>query len=75
MAVVVPQCVLPCSNSINISTAFDKQSSTLIRVLQGQRILAVDNEVVGELKVPVESAPASYPRVELLFQVVRSCLR
>ncbi|KAI1368777.1 heat shock protein 70 family [Xylaria arbuscula] len=74
MAVITPQCVLPCSNIINITTALDNQSTMLIRVLQGQRVLAGHNKVIGEFEIPVELAPASFVRVEVLFQVVSPCL-
>ncbi|KAK5629959.1 hypothetical protein RRF57_005674 [Xylaria bambusicola] len=69
MAVVAPQSILPFSSTFNISTAFDQQSTLLIRVLQGQRVIAADNRVIGELEIPVTLGPASLPRVEVLFQV------
>ncbi|KAI0523826.1 Hsp70 protein-domain-containing protein [Xylaria bambusicola] len=75
MAVVAPQNVVPFSTTFNISTAFNKQSTLLIKVLQGQRVLAADNRVIGELEIPVTPGPASIPRVEVLFQVTSQAVR
>ncbi|KAI0966303.1 HSP70-domain-containing protein [Xylaria arbuscula] len=70
MATIVPRSALPVIGSMNFSTAIDGQSNMLIRVLQGQRVLAADNLVIGELELPLAPAPAGIPRVGVTFKVL-----
>ncbi|KAI3320014.1 HSP70-domain-containing protein [Xylariaceae sp. AK1471] len=56
---------LPLRTVQNFSTAIDEQSSMLIRVLQGERVVAADNLLIGEFELPLTPAPAGIPRVEI----------
>ncbi|KAI0429269.1 heat shock protein 70 family [Xylaria sp. FL1042] len=69
MATVVPRTFIPHRKSQNFTTAIDGQSTMLIRVLQGQRVLAADNLVIGEFELPLTPGPAGTPRVEVTFTV------
>ncbi|KAI0538209.1 heat shock protein 70 family [Xylaria digitata] len=69
MANVAPQNIVPFITSWNFTTAVDGQSSMLIRVLEGQRVLAANNLVIGEFELPLTPAPAGVPRVEITFRV------
>ncbi|KAI0417943.1 HSP70-domain-containing protein [Xylaria grammica] len=69
MAIVAPQNAIPFNARMNFTTAVDGQSSMLIRVLEGQRVLAASNLVLGEFELPLTPAPAGVPRVEVTFKV------
>ncbi|KAF2968933.1 hypothetical protein GQX73_g4623 [Xylaria multiplex] len=66
---VAPQKPIPFLASWNFTTAVDRQSSMLIRVLEGQRVLAANNLVIGEFELPLTPAPAGVPRVEIAFRI------
>ncbi|RWA08902.1 hypothetical protein EKO27_g6219 [Xylaria grammica] len=53
MAIVAPQNAIPFNARMNFTTAVDGQSSMLIRVLEGQRVLAASNLVLGEFGLPL----------------------
>ncbi|TGJ83602.1 hypothetical protein E0Z10_g5186 [Xylaria hypoxylon] len=69
MANIAPRSVIPFTTFWNLTTTVDGQSSMLIRVLEGQRVLAANNLVIGEFELPLTPAPAGVPRVEITFNV------
>ncbi|KAI1310401.1 Hsp70 protein-domain-containing protein [Xylaria venustula] len=69
VATIIPRrSFLPFRGSMNFSTAIDGQSTMLVRILQGQRVRAADNLVVGELEFPLAPAPAGIPRIEVTLK-------
>lgn len=67
MANIAPRGILPYWASCNFTTAVDGQSSMLIRVLQGERVLATNNLLIGEFEFPVTPARAGVSRVQILI--------
>ncbi len=59
--------VIPASRSTILATAADYQKSIVLRVFQGEGRQVKDNIYLGELKVPVPSAPAGEQAIEVRF--------
>ncbi|KAI8632273.1 hypothetical protein F5Y19DRAFT_472299 [Xylariaceae sp. FL1651] len=60
---------IPLRRALNFSTTANGQSSMLIRVLQGERVAAIDDIFLGEFELPPTPAPAGNPRLQVVFEV------
>jgi molecular chaperone DnaK len=61
---------IPTKKSQVFSTASDNQTSTMIRVAQGERPMFADNKVLGEFNLDgIPPAPRGVPQVEVTFDV------
>lgn len=61
---------IPTKKSQVFSTASDNQTSTMIRVSQGERPMFNDNKVLGEFNLDgIPPAPRGVPQVEVTFDV------
>jgi len=61
---------IPTKKSQVFSTASDNQTSTMIRVAQGERPMFNDNKVLGEFNLDgIPPAPRGVPQVEVTFDV------
>lgn len=61
---------IPTKKSQVFSTASDNQTSTMIRVAQGERPMFNDNKVLGEFNLDgIPPAPRGTPQVEVTFDV------
>ncbi|POS71870.1 glucose-regulated protein [Diaporthe helianthi] len=61
---------IPTRKAQNLTTAYDNQESMLIRVFEGDRMMAKDNVLVGELELTgIPPAPRHVPIVEVTFEL------
>jgi chaperone protein DnaK len=61
---------IPTKKSQVFSTAADNQSQVSIKVLQGEREMAVDNKNLGQFDlVGIPSAPRGVPQIEVSFDI------
>lgn len=61
---------IPTKKSQVFSTASDNQTSTMIRVSQGERSMFNDNKLLGEFNLDgIPPAPRGVPQVEVTFDV------
>lgn len=61
---------IPTKKSQVFSTASDNQTSTMIRIAQGERPMFNDNKVLGEFNLDgIPPAPRGVPQVEVTFDV------
>jgi len=60
---------IPCKAGEMFTNAVDGQESMKVRVLQGERELAVDNWELGSFEVPFESARRGQARVGVEFRI------
>lgn len=61
---------IPISKSQVYSTAADNQTSVEIRVVQGERPMAVDNKILGNFILSgIPPAPRGVPQVEVTFDI------
>src|SRR6059058_3553649 len=51
------------------TTAASNQRSMLIKVLQGEREVAIDNWSLGQFEIEFEPAPKGVPRVGVQFEI------
>ncbi|WP_302083463.1 molecular chaperone DnaK [Salinibaculum rarum] len=64
---------IPTSESKVFTTAEDEQRQVQIRVFQGEREVAEENELLDEFKLRgIPPAPAGTPKIELTFQIDES---
>ena len=61
---------IPVKKSQVFSTAADNQPSVQVRVLQGERPMARDNELIGEFNLDgIAPAPRGIPQIEVTFNI------
>ncbi|KAH8759889.1 heat shock protein 70 family [Diaporthe sp. PMI_573] len=61
---------IPSRRIQNFTTAYDNQESMLIRVFEGERMMARDNVLLGELELTgIPRAPRHVPIVEVSFEL------
>ncbi|MFT4309292.1 MAG: molecular chaperone DnaK [Candidatus Woesearchaeota archaeon] len=61
---------IPTKKSQIFSTAADNQTAVTIRVFQGERPMAQDNQVLGQFDlVGIPSAPRGIPQIEVTFDI------
>lgn len=61
---------IPSRKTQNLTTAYDNQESMLIRVFEGDRMMARDNSFLGEVELTgIPRAPRHVPIVEVLFEL------
>lgn len=61
---------IPTKKSQVYSTAADNQSSVTIRVFQGERPMAADNNLIGQFDLlGIEPAPRGMPQIEVTFDI------
>lgn len=64
---------IPAENEKVFTTAEDNQSAVSIRVFQGEREIAEENELLGEFDLmDIPPAPAGEPRIEVTFSIDES---
>lgn len=70
MNVIIPRnSTIPTKAGEMFTNAVDQQKSMAIRVLQGERELAKDNWLLGEVAVPFTSGPKGKARVGVQFSI------
>ncbi|MFD1644599.1 molecular chaperone DnaK [Haloarchaeobius litoreus] len=61
---------IPTEESKIFTTAADSQTSVQVRVFQGEREMAEDNELLGEFHLTgIPPAPAGTPQIEVTFSI------
>jgi molecular chaperone DnaK len=61
---------LPTSRSQSFSTASDNQMTVEIQVLQGERAMAKDNQLLGSFELTgIPPAPRGVPQIEVTFDI------
>lgn len=61
---------IPTKKSQVFSTAADNQTQVGVRVLQGEREMAVDNKLLGEFQLEgIPPAPRGMPQIEVTFDI------
>jgi len=61
---------IPTEESKIFTTAADNQTSVQVRVFQGERELAAENELLGEFHLTgIPPAPAGTPQIEVAFSI------
>lgn len=73
MNVIIPRnTTIPTKAGELFTNAVDNQESMAIRVLQGEREMAKDNWLLGEVTVPFTAGPKSSARVGVQFSIDRN---
>jgi Fe-S protein assembly chaperone HscA len=60
---------IPTSVSETFTTAVDNQTAVDVHVLQGERELAGDCRSLARFSIPIEHAPAGFPRLDVVFMI------
>ena len=60
---------IPTSVSETFTTAVDNQTAVDVHVLQGERELAGDCRSLARFSIPIEPAPAGFPRLDVVFMI------
>ena len=61
--------VIPVSRAQTFSTSLDNQPSVQVHVLQGERLMAIDNRSLGIFELSVQKAAAGMPRIDITFDI------
>lgn len=70
MNVILPRnTTIPCKAGEMFTNAVDQQPSMLIRILQGEREMARDNWMLGELQIDFPPVPRGSARVGVQFSI------
>lgn len=70
MNVIIPRnTTIPCKAGELFTNAVSGQKSMAVRILQGERELARDNWLLGEIEVPFSPAPKGSARVGVQFEI------
>lgn len=70
MNVIIPRnTTIPCKAGELFTNAVSGQRSMVVRILQGERELARDNWLLGEIEVPFSPAPKGGARVGVQFEI------
>lgn len=61
---------IPTRRIQNFTTAYDNQDSMVLRIFEGDRMMARDNLLLGEIELTgIPQAPRHVPIVEISFEV------
>ncbi|KNC47929.1 chaperone DnaK [Thecamonas trahens ATCC 50062] len=61
---------IPCKKAKTFSTAVDGQTEVNISVFQGERKLAIDNNLLGNFQLTgINPAPAGQPKIDVEFEI------
>jgi Fe-S protein assembly chaperone HscA len=60
---------IPTSVSETFTTAVDNQTAVDVHVLQGERELAGDCRSLARFSIPIDPAPAGFPRIDVVFMI------
>ena len=60
---------IPTSVSETFTTAVDNQTAVDVHVLQGEREIASDCRSLARFSIPIEPAPAGFPRIDVVFMI------
>lgn len=62
--------VTPTRKYLNVTTAVDNQSKIVLRIMEGERLMAADNKLFGTLELGgMEVRKAGEPIVEVVFEI------
>jgi molecular chaperone DnaK len=69
--VLIPRnTTIPTKRSETFSTASDSQTSVTVKVVQGERKMAIDNKMLGEFNLTgIPPAPRGMPQIEVTFDI------
>jgi len=68
--IITRNTTIPTKKSQIFSTAADNQSSVTIKVYQGEREMAIDNQVLGQFDLGgIPMAPRGLPQIEVIFDI------
>lgn len=71
ITVVIPRnAQLPTRRTRVFSTAFDNQSTIKLKVIAGERPVALGYDFIGELEVPVATSPRGVPQIKVSFTFI-----
>jgi len=66
--IITRNTTIPVSKSQVFSTAYDNQESVEVKVVQGERPLAIQNKLLGEFVLgDIQNAPKGIPQIEISF--------
>jgi len=61
---------IPATNNKIFTTSADGQTDVLIRIYQGECVLAADNKAIGTLQLTgIPSAPKGVPQIDVIFDI------
>lgn len=70
MNVIIPRnSTIPLKRGEMFTNALPRQTSMIVRILQGEREMARDNWPLGEIEIPFEPAPKGQARVGVQFEI------
>ena len=60
----------PTASKKIFTTSADNQTDVLIRIFQGEHVMAADNKAIGTLQLSgIPSAPKGVPQIEVTFEI------
>lgn len=61
---------IPTASKKIFTTSADNQTDVLIRIFQGEHVMAADNKAIGTLQLSgIPSAPKGVPQIEVTFEI------